>query len=264
MVHFLAIGLGVFLLFGLRGQVPAARSDTVIEVTPAQVAQLAGQFEAVWRRQPTASERDGLIDDYVREEVYYREALALGLDRDDTVIRRRLMQKMEFLTEGPAADTAPDDATLRAYFAAHPERFVRSTRVTFEQVVLGDGDPVAALAALNEGAAPDSVGRGSLLPPAMEGAVQTSVDGAFGDGFFAGVTKLAPGVWQGPVASAFGEHLVRLEELEPGRMPPFEEVRTAVEADWRQQTAADQREAGYRALRDRYTVLLPDGTDPAK
>ena len=264
MVHFLAIGLGVFFFYGLQAPDVASRSDTLIEVKPAQVAQLAGQFEAVWRRQPTASERAGLLDDYVREEVYYREALGLGLDRDDTVIRRRLMQKMEFLTAGSAAEVAPDDATLRAYFAAHSERFARAPRVTFEQVVLGEDDPAAALAALNAGAAPDTIGRGSLLPPAMEAAAQATVDGAFGEAFFAEVAALTPGSWQGPVESTFGQHLVLLEKLEPGATPPFEGVRAAVEADWRQHIAADQREAGYQALRDRYTVVLPDGMDAAK
>ena len=96
--------------------------------------------------------------------------------------------------------------------------------MTFQQVALGEGDPAAALAALAGGAAPDEVGRGTLLPPAMERAVETSVDGAFGDGFFAAVAALPRGDWQGPVPSAFGRHLVRVEELEPALTPPFEEV----------------------------------------
>ena len=114
LLHFLVIGTAVFAVYGAMNPSSARRRADVIEVTPAKVERLDGQFEAVWRRPPTAAERAGLVDDYVREEVYYREALALGLDRDDTVIRRRLRQKMEFLGDAGAAALAPSDAELRA------------------------------------------------------------------------------------------------------------------------------------------------------
>ncbi len=242
--HFLLIGIAVFAVYRAIGPSSPRPDQAVIEVTPAVVERIVGQFEAVWRRPPTAAEQAGLIDDYVREEVYYREALALGLDRDDTVIRRRLRQKMEFLGDAGAGALVADDAELRAYLQAHPERFAPA----------GAGDvptgvsrrtpiPAPALAALAGGADPASVGRGSLLPPTMEAAVASSVDGTFGDGFFAEVAALVPGAWQGPVASAYGNHLVWLEEAEPAAAPAFEEVRRAVEEDWRRDKAAELREA---------------------
>lgn len=264
MSHFLAIGLAVFLLYGRGAEAPEVRQDAVISVTSQRVEQLAEQFAAIWRRPPSEVELAGLVEDHVREEVYYREALALGLDRDDVVIRRRLRQKMEFLTEAFAVDSTLDDAALRRHYAAHPERFERTPRVTFQQVTLGDRDPAEALAALASGAAPEEVGRGTLLPPAMQGAEEASVDGTFGDGFFAALAGLAPGSWQGLAPSAFGRHLVRVDEFTPAANPPFEAVRAAVEADWRRQLAADAREAGYQALRERYEVVLPGPADAAK
>jgi len=259
LLHFLLVGGAVFALHGAINPATPGRGPAVIEVSPATVARLASQFMAVWRRPPTAAERAGLIDDYVREEVYYREALALGLDRDDTVIRRRLRQKMEFIGDAGAETLAASDAELRAYFAAHPERFSRPARVTFRQAFLGDADPGPALAALAGGADPAGVGRGSLLPPTMEAAVASVVDGTFGEGFFAKVAALPAGAWQGPVASGYGDHLVRVEEAEPGETPAFEQVRAAVEDEWRREKAAELAEAGYQALRRRYAVVLPAG-----
>jgi hypothetical protein len=142
----------------------------------------------------------------VREEVYYREALALGLDRDDAVIRRRLRQKMEFLSEGAAASVAPDEAALVAHHAAHPERFAEPPRITFRQVLLADaGEAEAARAALAGGADPE-VGRGGLLPEVMEAAGEAAVDGAFGPGFFARIAALpgaaGRGRWRRPTAAS--------------------------------------------------------------
>lgn len=207
-----------------------------------------------------AADGDGagrVIDDYVKEEVFYREALALGLDRDDTVIRRRLRQKMEFFGDAGAAALAPGDAELQAYFEAHRERFAKPVRVTFQQVFLGNDDPGPVFAALAEGADPAGLGRGSLLPPTMEAAVASSVDGTFGDGFFAQVAELSSGAWQGPVRSSYGNHLVRLYGKEPAAAPPFERVRAEVEEEWRRLKAMELREAAYQALLRRYQVVLP-------
>jgi hypothetical protein len=243
LLHFLMIGTMVFAVYGAVGPAMLTGDEGVIDVTPATVGRL--------------QERAGLIDDYVREEVYYREALALGLDRDDTVIRRRLRQKMEFLGDLGARAPVASEVKLRGYLAAHPERFARPARVTFRQVFLGADDPGVALAALEEGSDPADVGQVSLLPPTMEGAVASAVDGIFGAGFFAGVTALPVGGWQGPVASGYGNHLVWVEDAERGAAPAFEHVRSAVEEEWRREKAAELGETAYQALRRRYRVVLP-------
>jgi hypothetical protein len=262
LLHFLLIGVAIFAIYGAGSPPAPADAERLIEVTDARAELLAGQFEAAWRRPPTTAELAGLVDDWVREEVYYREALALGLDRDDTVIRRRLRQKMEFLGDAAAGTLAPDEAELNRHFAAHRDRFTPPARITFRQVLLDGADPAAVRARLDAGIDPLALGRATLLPPAMEAAPQAAVDGTFGAGFFAAVSELRPGVWTGPVRSAFGEHLVALEVIDPATPPPIEAVRAAVEADWRRARADALREAHYRSLRDRYRVILPPAAAP--
>lgn len=262
LLHFFALGLLVFILYGRGEPVTTAPSGQLITVTGAQLAQLSAQYEAAWRRPPAEDERAALIEDFLREEIYYREALALGLDRDDAVIRRRLRQKMEFLGDGAAAAVAPDEAELRAHHAAHAERFAAPARVTFRQVALLDAaDAEAMRLELAAGADPRELGRGGLLPDAMEAARETVVDGVFGAGFFARVERLTPGEWQGPVQSAYGPHLIHVEAFETGTAAEFEAVRDLVLQDWRRATAAALREAQFTELRSRYTVILPEGAE---
>lgn len=185
LVHFLAIGALVFAFYGSGATVPATPARTAIIVSPSHVERLAAQFDAAWQRAPSQAELEALIGDHVREEVYYREALALGLDRDDTVIRRRLRQKMEFLGEGASAALEPDEAALRAHLAAYPERFAKPARVTYRQLPLDEPEAAATVqAALQAGIEPEGVGRFSLLPAVMEAAGEAAVDGTFGTGFF--------------------------------------------------------------------------------
>jgi hypothetical protein len=227
LLHFLLIGAAVFALHGTMNPATPAPEAGVIEVTPDAVERLESAFAAVWRRPPTAAERAGLIDDYVREEVYYREALALGLDRDDTVIRRRLRQKMEFLGDAGAGTPVASEAELRAYFAAHPERFVRPARLTFRQVFLGDADPGPALAALAGGADPAAVVR--CCRRRCRRPQRARSMGSSARVFFAKVAALRAGAWEGPIASGYGSHLIRVEEAKAEARPAFEEVRAAVE-----------------------------------
>jgi hypothetical protein len=258
LVHFLVLGALVFIVHRGGETSSAAEGTVVISVTQSQLDRLAEQFEAAWRRAPSEAELAALIEDWLREEVYYREALALGLDRDDAVIRRRLRQKMEFLSEGAAASVVPDEVALAAHHAAHPERFADPPRITFRQVALPDASEAeAARVALSGGADPRAVGRGGLLPDVMEAAGEAAVDGAFGPGFFAQIAALPEGGWEGPVASAYGTHLVEVVELEPARSRPFEAVRAAVEQDWHRANAEAVKDAQYEALRQRYRVVLP-------
>lgn len=259
LVHFLVIGALIFAVYRGGETSPASPGMTVITVTQPQVDRLAKQFEVAWRRAPSEAEIAALVEDWVREEVYYREALALGLDRDDAVIRRRLRQKMEFVSEGPSRSVVPDEAVLRAHHAAHPERFTEPARITLRQVSLSSaGEAEAARAALAGGADPRAVGRGGLLPEVMEAAGEAAVDATFGKGFFERIAALPQGGWEGPVPSAYGTHLVQVVELEPARARPFEAVRAAVEQDWRRAKAEALKDAQYQALRQRYRVVLAE------
>ena len=260
LVHFLLGGAALFLLYGGVAGPDVAHPDRIV-VTEDRVAMLARGFERTWMRPPTEAELEGLIEDYVTEEILYREALALGLDQDDLIVRRRMRQKMEFLSDG-LAGVEPAEEELRAFLEAHPERFRRPARLTFAQVFLrSDAEPGHAearaadlLARLRDGAAPETLGDASLLPGRLRDATPREIAGSFGDGFAEALLELPEDRWSGPVASGLGLHLVRVEAHEPSRLPSLAEARPAVEREWE---ATQRREARARlleALRARYEI----------
>jgi hypothetical protein len=237
----------------------------VIVVTPERIDQLAAGYNSVWKRMPTDDELDALIGEHVREEVYYREALALGLDRNDTVVRRRLRQKMEFLADTGADLLEPDAGELEAYLLANEQTFRRGPRLAFEQVYLGETpnpEIVArSLSALQSASVTDlsTLGERTLLPAQLGLSPPNAIDGVFGQGFFERLADFPPGVWSGPVASAFGVHLVRILDNLPARTPPLEEVRGAVLRDWKAAKAHEIRELHYARLRERFVVEIRRG-----
>ncbi len=263
LLHFLAIGGLIFLVFAAiddKGEAPA----NVIVVTPERINQLAAGFRSVWKRMPTDDELDALIDENIREEVYYREALALGLDRNDAVVRRRLRQKMEFLADTGADLLKPAAGELEAYYAANEQTFRRGPRLAFEQLYLGetpDRDSIIrSLSALrsNRAADPAALGQRTLLPARLGLSPPNAIDGVFGQGFFERLAELPPGEWAGPVESAYGVHLVRIPDSLPARTPPLEDVRDAVLRDWKAAKAEEIRELQYARLRERFVVEIRD------
>ncbi len=257
LLHFLLIGSGLFLLYNVlnRGESDAPRDVVVSE---ARVEALAENFAKTWMRPPTAPEIKGLIDDYVAEEVYYREGVAMGLDRDDLVIRRRLRQKMEFISADVAAATPPTDAQLQAYLERHAEKFLMPPRLTFQQVYFSTDkrgeaaarDAEKLLAALNAGrgpANPVEAGDPTLLPSAMESASPQDIANAFGGEFAAAIEEAAVGQWAGPIPSGFGMHLVKVDQREAGTAPTLAEIRPLVEREWE----AEQRKTVEKDLLDK-------------
>ncbi|NJS14364.1 MAG: peptidyl-prolyl cis-trans isomerase, partial [Sphingopyxis sp.] len=211
LVHFLLAGLAVFALSALRDRPvdPASRSITITE---AQVTRLAANWQAAWRRPPSAAELDALIRDYVKEEVYYREALRLGLDADDPIIRRRLRSKMEYISAAASENALPTDTTLQAWIDRNPARYARDPRFSFDQIYLGQSAGAAAAigAQLRAGGDWRTLGQAISLPLSEEEADRTSIARTFGDDFVAALSRQPVGDWQGPVASGFGAHLVRV------------------------------------------------------
>ena len=257
LVHFLLIGAALFLLFhflsGGRSEAPRE-----IVVGEARVEALAENFAKTWMRPPTAQELKGLTDDYVAEEVYYREAIAMGLDRDDTVIRRRLRQKMEFISEDVASAVQPTDAQLQQYLEQHADKFIRAARLTFQQVYFSSEkrgqdasrDAERLLAELHAGRGPASpldAGDPTLLPAAMESASSQEIANTFGSEFAAKVEEAPVGQWAGPFESGYGMHIVRVDQRDPGVMPTLAEIRPLVEREW----ASEQRTRTNRELLDK-------------
>ncbi len=264
LLHFVAIGGLIFLLFAAIDAPREAPADTIV-VTPAGIDRLAAGFGSVWKRMPTDDELDALIEEHVREEVYYRAALALGLDRNDTIVRRRLRQKMAFLADTGADLLEPAAGELEAHLAANEQTYRRGPRLAFEQIYLGEtpGQETIArsLSALRSDpvTGPSALGEPTLLPAQLGLSPPNAIYGVFGKGFFESLAERPPGVWAGPVVSANGAHLVRILDSLPARTPPLEEVRDAVLRDWKAAKAQELRELHYNRLRARFVVEIRRG-----
>lgn len=266
LVHFLLIGAGLFLLYEVlnRGESDAPRD---IVVSEARVEALAENFARTWMRPPTAQEIKGLVDDYIAEEVYYREAIAMGLDSDDLVIRRRLRQKMEFISADVATATPPTDEQLQAYLGEHAEKFLMPPRLTFQQVYFSTDkrgesaarDAEKLLAELNAGrgpASPIEAGDPTLLPPAMEAAAPQDIANAFGSEFAAAIEDAPVGQWAGPFPSGFGMHVVKVDAREAGTAPTLAEIRPLVQREWEAEQRKTVEKALLDKLRARYDVRV--------
>jgi hypothetical protein len=266
LAHFLVLGAALFLLFGTINR-QGDREPASIVVSQAQVNHLATGFARTWRRPPTAEELDGLVRDYIRQEVYYREAIALGLDRDDAVIRRRLQQKLEFVSEDVASLAEPTDADLHAYLLAHRNKFRSDQCFTFSHVYLDpqrhqasiSRDATDLLAKVKKaGAKADlsAVGDSFLLADHFEGIPRSGVATLFGDKFAVALDGLVVGEWQGPVESGYGLHLVHLFARTTLREPALDDVRDNVRREWANAQRQQANEAFFQKLLSRYTVIV--------
>jgi hypothetical protein len=256
LVHFLALGALLFFLSWLRGPTTDAHQRIVIRAET--VDTLREAWRQTWGRDPTADERDTLVEDQVREEIFYREAQALGLDREDPVVKRRLRDKLEFVLEDVTQPDTPGEAELQSYLDAHADAYRVEPSFTFEQVFLGKAPADAArlLARLRAGAPAADLGQRFPLGRAFDKLPAKDVERIFGPTFEAALQTLEIGSWSGPIESSAGLHLVRLTERVPARTPTLDEVRSAVLRD---RAAARQREASeaeYRKMRARYEVVI--------
>jgi hypothetical protein len=262
LVHFLLIGLALFLWYGRAGTV--AEDPLRIVVTQAQVDAIAARFGATWSRPPTAAELRGLVDAHVRDEILYREGEALGLGRDDAVVKRRVRQKFEVMSEELLAHEPPTDAELAEYLATYAARFREPTRVTFEQVLVtpaGASVDVAAEVArvrraLAAGADPARVGAPTMLSRGDANAPLDLVARDFGAEFARELERVPLDAWAGPVTSGFGVHLVRVAARTPGSVPPLAAIRSAVAREWendRRQRGLDEQ---LTRLRENYRVEI--------
>ena len=264
LLHFLIIGTGLFLLYHVtRGSDESAPRE--IAISESRIEALAENFARTWMRPPTPQELRGLVDDYVKEEVFYREAIAMGLDRDDTVIRRRLRQKMEFVSEDAAAAAEPTDAQLQQFLTAHPEKFVEPARVTFQQVFVnaekrGEAarrDAERILAELQAGrgpATPGAAGDPTLLPAGLKDASPQEISASFGDEFGKQLEVAPIDQWSGPIASSFGLHLVRVSARSTSALPELADIRPVVVREWQAQQRTQAGDSFYSSLRSKYEV----------
>lgn len=268
LIHFVVVALAIFAVYGLAGRWKEEEPDRIV-VTLAKIEQLSSLFTSTWQRPPTAEEITGLIDDYVKEEIYYREAKKLGLDTDDTVVRRRLRLKMEYLNEAAAGALTASEAELKAYLKAHPEKFEIDPMMAFQQVFLNPqrrGDKIDADAGMilvslkrNPQRVPASFGDTTLLPAGMPLTPKTEIARTFGPEFAEALDKTPAGEWIGPIASGLGYHIVRVSERKPGRVPELAEARDQVLREWSNDKRMEIDESTFNELLKRYRVVIDGG-----
>ncbi|HEY5645180.1 MAG TPA: peptidylprolyl isomerase [Pseudomonadales bacterium] len=271
-MHYLKDPLVIFLVFGLlifAGErwLSGGEGDYRIDVTVGQQNRMFDQWQAQMGRPPTAEEATGLLDQWLREEIFYREAKKLGLDQDDTIIRRRLAQKLTFLNEDLANAEDPTEAELAAYFQANAVDYRIAERFSFEhRYFSSDRRRDAQADARSALADPAVTGDPFILQRGYADRSAREIADLFGTDFAEGLAALdadRPSEWQGPVPSAYGWHLVRISARTPEREPVMAEVLQAVRRDFLQARRRDANEAFYQALRDRYEVHVeaPPGAE---
>lgn len=266
LVHFLLIGMALFLVFHL-GQGPKEPGPDEIVVSLGVIESLAQSWEKKWQRKPTVQELEGLIENYIREEVLYREALAMGLEKDDTIIKRRLGQKMTFLFEDVADLAQVTEEQLASYLADNRDAYRIEPRFSFRHIYLNpdergalvQDDAKQVLSHLQKPSDQDNLhisGDRFLLGLEFHDIQEGEVARTFGREFAAGLLALETGKWSGPVRSGYGLHLVLLQEKVKSRYPELDEVRDAVERDLVAQRRREANEKIYNRLRERYTVTI--------
>ncbi len=269
LLHFFLIGAAIFVWF----HIVAPESESVedlekITLDEDDVALLSARFEAQWKRPPSDSELKALVDASIREEVLVREARQLGLDRGDPLIRTRLSQKMDYLTEAIATSIVPNDEDLEVFLQENAERYATPVMVAFNQVFLGEEPGEAeiekALATLRAKQEISELGGSTLLPASMPLSATRVVESVFGGGFSQSITEVETGQWTGPIRSGYGIHLVEVVAVEPSRTPPLAEIHDAVLRDWRRAMSEDLAQAQYQSLAEKYEIVAPDLSGPAK
>jgi parvulin-like peptidyl-prolyl cis-trans isomerase-like protein len=262
LLQFLALGAMLFALYGLAGKRSSEAPEKIV-VSASRIANLGDGFARTWRRLPNEQELHGLIEDYVRDEVFYRAA---GLDRDDVIIRRRVRQKMEFLADDMSVPE-PSEEQLAAYLASNPERFRAEDQLTFHQVFLSatrrantidsDSKQIAGILARADGAVDATVlGDPFLLGEEFRNVSPSKVTSIFGESFAKQISGMEKDRWQGPISSGFGLHFVFISERVLGNLPPLDAVRPVVHREWANARRLEAEQKLYASLRNRYEIVV--------
>ncbi len=256
----------LFLGYGWFGA--DERSSNTIVIGSGELAWMDSMWQKQWGRPATDAEWNGLVEEYVRETVFYREAMEMGLDKDDTIIRRRMVQKLEFLSQDLVDAIEPSEDELRAYFEENPTKYRQPDLMTFTQVfvdpdlredqTLPDAEIIKAkLDAL--GRPSENMGRFGdpfMLQQYYPQRTEAEIAKLFGRGFVENIAGLSTGVWHGPVLSGYGVHLVYVDERIEGMMPEFEVVQDRVLVDFKDGRREEFNEKFYADLRARYDVII--------
>ena len=276
LLHFMVIGAVIYLLYGVFAESIPEADDKTIVVSAGELEWMQTAWQQRWNRPPTPAEFDGLIQQYIKETVLYREALTMGLNQHDQVIRRRLAQKLEFLAKDLVALTPPTEEELQSYFDTHLDRYQEPTRYTFTQVfidpdkrgdaTLDDAEVIKATLIAQGDAIDDAgaLGDDFMLQNYYPEKDQTEIQKHFGSGFAESLVELSSGQWYGPVLSGYGVHLVYVSNIIEAPAPVFAEVRERVVQDWTTDRSEELNKQFYANLREQYTVVIEESTEKDK
>lgn len=267
LLHFLLIGALLFVAYAVVSKPDGSEPGTIV-VTPGHIASMRAVYERTWQRPPTEVDLKGLIDSYVREEVLYREGLAMGLDRDDPMIRRRVRQKVDLLSEEALA-TEPTERELQAYLAANRTKFAAEPVYTMRQVFIDPTRPGRNLeramsrlmAELKRAGDTDQAlryGDTTMLPHRLEATPAAELSNIFGEEFPKELAAVAPGQWLGPIRSGYGLHFVFVSEKRDGHATGLEANRELVRREWERDQRVAAAEKFYQRLLQRYTVTVEE------
>jgi hypothetical protein len=265
LIHFLLLGATIFAAFSV---VTRHRTDRPREIVISQgtLESMVIGFSRTWQRPPTEGELRGLVRDYIREEAAYREALAMGLERDDTIVRRRLRQKLEFLSDDLASQAVPTDEDLQQFLQSHSEQFHTDTVLSFRHVYLNPQlhgadlktDVARLLTRLDSSATvdPDSLGDPFLLESHFDRVSLSDVKKTFGEKFSSTMAAATPGQWQGPVESGYGLHLVFISQRQDGQLPALADIRDQVRREWFNARRNEATDKFYEVLLRGYSIKI--------
>ena len=274
LLHFLLVGV---LLFGIyaytnRGRI-GIESPRQIVLSLDELRTMTAYFQSQWQRPPTPQEFQAMVEDKVKEEVLYREGLAMGLDKEDTIVKRRMAQKMQFLAEDVAAAHEPSTAELKTWFEKNTDKFALPSRYSFRHIYFSpdkrgrnaQDDAAKALASIagqpEDSPLISSVADRFMFQDYYGDRAPSAIAKEFGSQFAVALEKLKLGSWQGPIESGYGWHLVFVDTVIPGRVPAFEEVESDVKTAWLGEQKAVAWDKAYKEMRAKYTVLLPAPRD---
>jgi peptidyl-prolyl cis-trans isomerase C len=261
LLHFVVAGFALFAIYGgLRGG-SEKEDPRRIEITADDVRRIEISWLARWQRPPTAAEMRGLIEEQVKEEILYREALALGLEKDDTIIKRRLAQKMDFLAEDVASLREPAPGEVEAWYAKNREQFAPPPLATFRHLFFasderGAGAEADAREELATLAGKDAKGGDAFMfRNAYAEQTPEQVVRVFGSKFAGRLFQEKSGVWSGPIESGYGWHLVWIDALIPSEAPAFESVTEQAKADWLSDQRTETKRVTFETLKARYEIV---------
>ena len=276
LVQFFFIGLCIYGAYAFYGVPDEGLENNTIIVNSERIGAFISGWESRWKRPPTKQELNGLINQFVREDILYREAVAMGLGQNDPVTRRRLAKKLEFLSKDIASLKKPVEGELERYFEDNKEEYKTPDLITFTHVFIDPNkrsdatlnDATNLLAQLQFVGPPDesisSLGDRFMLQNYYSENTELDIRKQFGSGFASAVMQLEPEEWHGPVISGYGIHLVYVDALTIAPTPVFEEVQEDVMQNWLTDQQEQFNEAFFESLKSRYEIVIenvPSKTD---